>query len=278
MRSSAASSRPITRARKRGGADPLAHCALNVALYGDGKRWACTERGHEGTRRDVALSTFSIGPSSLCWDGNALTIHIDELSVPLPRRIRGSVRVYPEALFDATFALDADRQHRWSPLAPCARVEVNLSHPQLRWAGAGYLDSNHGDAPLEGAFRHWHWMRAGIKTGSAVLYDGERRDGSEFSLAMRFDRRGKIEQFSPPPMQPLPSTLWRIARSARADRTFAPVVSKTLEDTPFYARSLISTRLQGEPTTAVHESLSLQRFSAGWVQMLLPFRMPRVRR
>ena len=266
------------RARKRGNADPLAHCALNVALYGDGKRWACTERGRAGARRDVALSTLSIGPSALYWDGNALTIRIDEISVPLPRRIKGSVRVYPDALFDATFALDVEGQHRWSPLAPCARVEVSLSHPQLRWAGAGYLDSNHGDAPLENAFRHWHWMRAGLKSGSAVLYDGRRRDGSDFSLAMHFNRRGEIEQIAAPPMQPLPSTLWGISRSARADQDHQPTVSKTLEDTPFYARSLVGTRLLGETANAVHESLSLDRFASGWVQMLLPFRMPRLPR
>ena len=50
---------------------------------------------------------------------------------------------------------------------------------------------------------------------------------------------------------------------------------QTLEDGPFYARSLLDTRLLGEPAMAVHESLSLQRFRAPWVQVLLPFRMPR---
>jgi len=33
--------------------------------------------------------------------------------------------------------------------------------------------------------------------------------------------------------------------------------------------------LLGESVTAMHESLSLDRFRARWVQMLLPFRMPR---
>ena len=50
---------------------------------------------------------------------------------------------------------------------------------------------------------------------------------------------------------------------------------RTLEDTPFYTRSLLSARLLGERVAAVHESLSLDRFRTGWVQMLLPFRMPR---
>ena len=51
--------------------------------------------------------------------------------------------------------------------------------------------------------------------------------------------------------------------------------ARTLEDTPFYARSLLDTCLLGEPVHGVHESLDLERFRSGWVQMLLPFRMPR---
>ena len=53
---------------------------------------------------------------------------------------------------------------------------------------------------------------------------------------------------------------------------------KTLEDTPFYARSLLDTHLLGQAAVAVHESLSLARFRSGWVQAMLPFRMPRTRR
>jgi carotenoid 1,2-hydratase len=34
----------------------------------------------------------------------------------------------------------------------------------------------------------------------------------------------------------------------------------------------------GTPAQAVHESLSLDRFRAPWVQAMLPFRVPRARR
>jgi carotenoid 1,2-hydratase len=54
------------------------------------------------------------------------------------------------------------------------------------------------------------------------------------------------------------------------------VLVETLEDAPFYARSLLTTRLAGTPAQTFHESLSLDRFSRGWVRMLLPFRMPRL--
>ena len=66
-----------------------------------------------------------------------------------------------------------------------------------------------------------------------------------------------------------------IARGTRADDPARTRVRRTLEDTPFYARSVLSQRLLGEDVTAVHESLSLDRFRTRWVQALLPFRMPR---
>jgi len=50
---------------------------------------------------------------------------------------------------------------------------------------------------------------------------------------------------------------------------------KTLTDSPFYARSVIETRLLGQTLTAVHESLDMARFTAPWVQAMLPFRVPR---
>jgi carotenoid 1,2-hydratase len=51
---------------------------------------------------------------------------------------------------------------------------------------------------------------------------------------------------------------------------------QTLEDTPFYARSLVNMMYEGKSVTAVHESLSMTRFRQSWVHMLLPFRMPRI--
>ena len=60
----------------------------------------------------------------------------------------------------------------------------------------------------------------------------------------------------------------------RADGGHASVV-KTWEDAPFYARSMLASRLYGEPVTAVQESLDLDRFASPVVQFMLPYRMPR---
>ena len=262
------------RARKRGAGDPENHCALNVALYGKGAaRWAMTERGRAALGRDG--DSLTIGPSALAWDGTALTVDIDEIAVPLPARLRGRVRISPLAVTGHVAVLDAAGRHRWWPIAPCARVEVTMESPALRWTGHGYLDSNHGAAPLEDSFDHWHWSRARLPGGAAVLYDvaGGRTEGPP--LALRFDEHGVAEPFEPPPAAPLPRTRWAVRRATRADAGHSARVVQSLEDTPFYARSVLSSRLLGEPVIAVHESLSLARFRRGWVRQLLPFRMPR---
>ena len=52
-------------------------------------------------------------------------------------------------------------------------------------------------------------------------------------------------------------------------------IRSSLEDGPFYSRSVIEARWMGQPVTAVHEYLSMKRFERRWVRTLLPFRMPK---
>jgi carotenoid 1,2-hydratase len=265
------------KARRNHTADPLNHCALNVALYGKGgKRWALTERRSNVVHPSAC--SLAIGPSSVSWDSNALTIRIDERTFPFPGKIRGVVTLHPAALSDQTIALDTAGRHRWSPLAPCSKVEVALTDPDLRWSGSGYLDANAGEEPLEQAFSSWNWSRANTPDGAVILYDVKRRDADDLTLALKCNRHGDVELFAPPATATLPGTSWRIARSTRCDALQPATVIETLEDMPFYARSLISTQILGQRVTAFHESLSLDRFRAGWVRQLIPFRMPRAPR
>ena len=248
-----------------------------MALYGQGgKRWALTERGREHVQRDA--STLTIGPSALGWDGDALTVRIDEVTAPLPARIRGTVRLLPGAPSNRAFELDAKGQHRWWPIAPRARVEVALDKPAVRWSGPAYFDTNSGAVPLERSFVEWDWSRAPLRKGAAVLYEVARRDGSSRAIAIRIDPHGSVEDFEAPPRVRLPATRWRLGRATRADPSHPVRVEQTLEDAPFYARSVLATHLRGEPATAVHESLSLDRFRAPWVQLMVPFRNPRALR
>jgi carotenoid 1,2-hydratase len=262
-------------ARRRGPTDPTRHCAINVVLSGPRDRWAMTERGSRALTR--MPDGIAVGPSSVRWDGTGLTIEIDETSVPVPRRLRGTVRLVPRAVTPGPFILDAAGKHRWWPIAPRSRVEVALRDPSVSWQGEGYFDTNHGDEPLEAAFSDWDWCRTPSGDGAAILYDVRRRDGTDRGIAVRIDGAGTVTPFDAPQRVPLaPARWWRMPRSTRSDPGPPARVTVTMVDAPFYARSVVETRILGAPATAVHESLSLDRFTRPWVQALLPFRMPRM--
>lgn len=234
-----------------------------------------TERTSYDLQRDADY--LSIGPSSLSWNGAALEISFDERTVPFPSRLAGRVRIDAGAIRDKIETLDESGRHLWQPLAPRARIAVDLMHPELSWRGEAYVDCNYGDEPLERAFSRWDWSRSHTETGSALLYDVERRDGTQRVISLKIGEDGDVIRFVPPPRRLLARTGWRVQRSTRCDAGTQPRVIRTLEDTPFYARSLIETHLLGAPVTAVHESLSLDRLVHPGVRFMLPFRMPRWR-
>lgn len=258
------------RARKNLKGDPENHCALNVALYGGKPRWAMTERGATHIQRDS--KNFTIGPSSMTWDRDDLLIEINERCMPLPSSLRGRVRLTPGQQYYAPVTLDADSKHYWQAVAPDARVSVEFENPKLAWSGAAYLDMNWGDEPLEQGFKNWTWLRAKTATGTQVLYEVERRDGSHLSFGRRFEE-GHIIERDVPPSHNLPRGFWGMARPVNSEAS--PRLISTLEDAPFYTRSHVEMTLDGERCEAFHESLSLDRFVNPTVQMMLPFRMPR---
>jgi len=230
-----------------------------------------TERGAAALSRDA--TRFTVGPSSLAWDGTALTLRFDERGCPIPRRLAGAITLTPEAMGAETFPLDTAGRHRWTPFSARARVQVTLSHPGLTWSGHGYLDGNAGDEPLAAGFSRWDWARAEAGGEATILYDADRRDGTRLALALAARRDGTFERREMPSRHRLaPTRVWRIRREGHGE---APRVVSTLEDTPFYARSVMAARLFGRDATAVHESLDLDRFATRWVKVLLPFRMPR---
>jgi carotenoid 1,2-hydratase len=262
-------------ARQRGHADPENHCCINVCLYGPGvRRWTMTERSRASMSRSV--DHFAVGPSALHWDGSALTITVDEWSNPLPQRVRGRIRLHPGALFNQTWPLDDDARHHWGPLAPASRVEVDLDHPDLRWEGAGYFDSNEGSEPIERPFSSWDWSRSTLADGSsAVVYDVRQKAGADRLLALRFRPDGTVESFAADARHPLSRTFWRVPRHMRS--ADAPQVVETLEDTPFYQRAVLDATVCGERATTFHESLDVGKLERLSTRLMLPWRMPRVR-
>jgi len=262
-------------ARRRGRGDPINHCAFNVALYGArASRWAMTERGRGQVERQSTM--LGIGPSSARWTGSSIEMNIDEMCAPLPRRMRGTLRVHPESLHTESFALDEPGLHRWTPYAPRARVEVHMQDPDLNWVGVGYFDHNAGDAPLEDAFDEWTWSRISLADRTAVLFDTKPREGRPRALGLQYRTGMDAEILDLPREIALPGTRWGLSRSTRCDDDARLV--RTLVDAPFYSRSQLDIRMRGVNAPAIHESLSLRRFRSRWVQALLPFRMPRITR
>lgn len=260
-------------ARRSGAADPEHFCAINVALYSRGAaRWTMTERaaGRLARTRD----TFVLGPSALHWEDDTLVIDIEERGFPIIAPVRGQLRVTPLSSPGRIFDLDDEGRHRWRPIAPLAHVEVAMREPALSWRGSAYVDHNHGGEPIERGFSAWDWSRSDAGDAAYVFYDMQPRDGAARGLALRFDTRGDVEQIEPPPRRRLRNSLWQVARHTRS--LDEPKVTRTLVDAPFYARSLVQSRVEGRSLLAMHESLALNRLTSPVVQAMLPFKMPRL--
>lgn len=257
-----------------GRGDPQNHCAFNLALYGDRKRWTMTERASRALSRDAAQ--LSIGPSRISWSSQGFLAEIDEMAVPVPRRVRGRIHVSPHSVCSQLYPLDPDGRHVWRPIATMADIRVEFSEPRLSWTGAGYIDMNYGAVPLEQDFRSWNWSRGRSGRGANIFYDTVLKNGVTRQVSLAFDGSGRASSIAPPPVGELPrASIWRMPRAARSDAHIPPRVIETLEDTPFYARSLIEQCCEGERMRAIHESVSLQRFDTPIVKAMLPFRMPR---
>ncbi|MDF2231485.1 carotenoid 1,2-hydratase [Albimonas sp. CAU 1670] len=253
--------------------DPLDHCCVNVLLSGPGGRWTMTERGAGEVERGARR--LRIGRSSLEWDGETLTARLDERAFPHLDRVRGEIAIRPAALSEVEVRLDPEGRHLWRPYAPRAQARVAFPRRGYDWSGEGYFDANAGSRPLEADFRRWHWSCLHGPDRSTCLYEVERRDGGALSLALGFDDQGRASRQAPPPQAPLPKGFWRVARETRADAGAPPRTLRTLLDAPFYVRSAIRTRIDGQEGLAMHESLDLDRFAHPLVKAALAFRIPR---
>ncbi|MEM9057841.1 MAG: carotenoid 1,2-hydratase, partial [Pseudomonadota bacterium] len=254
----------------RGAADPMDFCALNVALYSQRQpRWVMTELRRELVDRQP--QQLQLGASRLRVEDGRLSVDIDERSAPFRLPVRGRIVVTPGCITQRDFALTEGGAHRWWPISPSARVDVEFSAPGLAWSGPGYLDTNHGSEPLHEGFDRWHWSRTHGEGHTRLAYHAIERTGRLTDLALTVDSAGHFTKVPAFEAQRLPATpVWRAPRSANLAGS-ARVV-RTLEDTPFYGRSIITS--DSEPgRLTMHESLSLPRFRSAWVSTLIPFRM-----
>lgn len=260
------------RARALGvAASPLDFCALNVAVQHRGRSaWVMTE--HPRSRVTRTASTLAFGESHLRWEGDALCVSLVERSAPWGRPVRGTLKIRPTFLNDEVVTLDPAADHAWCPRAPSARVEVRLSEPDVRFEGSGYVDANAGARPLEESFTSWNWSRVSHGDEVGIAYDVVMRDGSEHARGLHLDARGRGPSRGLHASRLAPTT-FGLSRLVRSESPTPARLVKTLEDGPFYARSLVETGLGGRAVVGMHETVSLTRFASRWVQTLLPFRM-----
>ncbi len=259
--------------RWSGRRDPQNHCCINVATYGPRGRFTMTDRGRAALRQSA--DSFQVGPSSMRWDGDRLTITVDEIGAPpLVGRVRGTITLHPAALFGQVHPLTPDGRHSWQPIAPVARIAVDLS-PGHRWQGHGYFDANAGTAALEDDFDYWTWARFGRAGGTSCFYDATLRDGRAQSTALHFHPDGRVEAIDPPPRARMARSLWAMRRETRADAGTTPRQTLAMLDAPFYTRAAVRTRIKGESCLGVHEALDLRRFARPWLKPMLALRVPR---
>ena len=244
-----------------------------MATYGRGGRFAMTDRGAAALRQTER--SFTVGPSSLRWEGGRLVIDVDEVSsLPLISRMRGRIVMTPSAVTTVELPLTEDGTHVWRPFAPSGAIEVDLG-PGWQWSGHGYFDSNFGTRALEQDFDYWTWGRFPAGDGATCFYDAVRRDGTELAVGVRFSGDGTARMIDPPPRTAFRRSLWAVRRETRADEGYRPRQVKAMLDAPFYARSVVRTMIDGEETEGVHEALDLNRFRGPWLMPMLAVRVPR---
>ena len=260
--------------RWSGRKNPENHVCINVATYGPGGRFTMTDRGQSALRQ--SQDVFQVGPSSMTWDKDRLIIDVNEIgSPPLISRVKGRIIVTPSAMTHVELALSTDGAHVWRPFAPTSHISVDLNGKGWQWEGHGYFDSNFGTRALEDDFKYWTWGRYPMKGGSACFYDLDRLDGSTLATAVHFDHDGAAKRIDLPPKARIKRSLWAVARETRADAGYQPKQVKAMLDAPFYCRSAVKTKLDGEETVGVHEALDLVRFRSPFIKPMLAVRVPR---
>jgi carotenoid 1,2-hydratase len=253
---------------------PANHCCINVATYGPGGRFTMTDRGTSALR--TSPDTFTVGPSSLHWNGTDLIIDINEVSsLPLISRVRGQITVTPSAITNVELPLTRDGAHIWRPFAPVSRINVDLEAKGWQFTGHGYFDSNFGTRPLETDFSYWTWGRYPTRAGATCFYDATRRDGTALEAAVAFSDTGKAQTITAPPRTGFKRTLWALRRETRADTGTTPKQIKPMLDAPFYSRSIVQTQISGETVQGVHEALDLNRYANPLLKPMLAVRVPR---
>jgi len=185
------------------------------------------------------------------------------------------VKIKPNYISEIEVPLTSDGTHIWRPFSPNSKIEVDIKKKGWQWSGHGYFDANFGLRALEQDFSYWTWARLPTSNSTATIYNAKLRDKSEIEVGLNFLQNGEIKTFSPPKNKPLSRSLWFVKRGIPCEDDFIPKQVKHMLDTPFYTRSAVKTKILGEESVGVHETLDLNRFSNPLIKPLLAVRIPR---
>ena len=155
----------------------------------------------------------------------------------------------------------------------CVKVETNKKG--WKWEGNAYLDGNFGTRALEQDFSYWTWSRLPFANHTTTFYDAELKNRTTTNIALKFSKDGSATTLEPPPLKKVKRTKWFLKRVARSDQDFDPLQNKPLLDAPFYSRSELLTKINGEKTIGIHEALDMNRFTNPFIQPLLCVKIPR---
>jgi len=251
----------------RRGAAPLAHTAVNVALYRGGRRraWAFSE--YTGAERTA--ERLRIGRSSIVYppDGR-VQVAIEEVGSPWGRPIRLQLDLEPLAPPSAVLRLSADRPHFWQLLAPRARAWLSIDGDPAQ-EGLGYHDSNWGEEPLGEGVDRWRWTRIHDGEGTRVSLRPEGEPSFEVDVR---DGRVRVRRGTPLP-PPTRRSFWglQLPIALGAGEGLIAPPPRTLESAPFYAR--LERRAEGYE--ALSEVADFRRFRSPWFSWMARLRSRR---
>lgn len=255
---------PRYAAAERLGARPLEHCAVNCALYCEGRRlaWVFTERAGASVERGV----LTIGGSRFFYEPDgAVRIAIAERTAPWGRPLALDAVLEPAAPAAPEVRVDAERPHFWQARMPRARARLAVGDE--RATGVGYHDTNHGAERLGASVPGWRWTRVHGPDATWVRY---RPPAPAPMLEVVAGAHDTALRACPASAEALHRSGWGLAlpRRLAAGPVELPVTSR-LESSPFYAR-LEGTR---DGLHALGEAADFRRFHSPLIRWMAHFRM-----
>lgn len=250
----------------RKGGLPVAHSAVNFALYEKGARWLWVLSEYETAR--VVERTLHIGSSRLELRPNGgLRAQVVDRTAPWGKPAEATLELEPLCPTGPELELVQGQPHWWQPISPMARGTVSLPRHDLNLTGGGYHDTNHGHEPLGPTLSGWRWTRLHRPGETWVDYApfGDVPSIRAQATEARVDVQRALR-----PSEALSRTGWGLSvpRRLAAGGTELPESPALLETSPFYARLESS----APSVHALGEVADFRRFHLPYVRWMAHFR------